>query len=265
MPDERPTRSCTTPAGESPVPVSAGAPGSRSQARGEIPVSRAGRQEPTRRQEPRSGEQARGPQHEVKPAASTEEQSESRAAHVTAKATSVTRASERATGLGGVWRAARVEGEVRNTGDPSVLPSSRQGGSYKPKAKSSAAERESEGRVVLAMVATNNAAGGKAPCGGHVQEAGNREGMAGRTGPNYPDARQRVVTAPQPRHELGSYAKRRATATVRSRRDVREAFRAMAVHAAHAASRRPSVSRVPEIGMHGLKGGSDFFYRPMAV
>jgi hypothetical protein len=28
---------------------------------------------------------------------------------------------------------------------------------------------------------------------------------------------------------------------------------------------RSLVSRVPEIGMHGLKGGSDFFYRPMAV
>jgi hypothetical protein len=40
--------SCIDPAGESPVPVSAGAPGSRPQAQGEIPVSRAGRQEPLR-------------------------------------------------------------------------------------------------------------------------------------------------------------------------------------------------------------------------
>src|SRR3954447_15457155 len=71
---------CTSPAGESPVPVGAGAPGSRSQARGEIPVARAGRQEALRR------EQERGPQHEVKPAASSEKQWGSRAAHFTAKA-----------------------------------------------------------------------------------------------------------------------------------------------------------------------------------
>ena len=127
---------------------------------------------------------------------------------------------------------------------------SRQRGSYKPTAKSSRAQRESEGVVVPVNTATHNAVGGKGLCFGRARNEGTCQGMA-----NYPDARQRVVTAPQPRHELGSYAKRRATATVRSRRDVREAFRAMAVHAAHAASRRPSVSRVPEIGMHGLKGG----------
>jgi len=32
----------------------------------------------------------------------------------------------------------------------------------------------------------HNAAGGKDPCGGHVGEAGKREGMAGKTGLNYP-------------------------------------------------------------------------------
>ena len=82
---------CVSPAGASPAPVSAKAPGSRPQARGEILAARAGRQEPLRR------EQERGPQHEVKPAASSEKQwgravtcevSASRAAHVTAKATS---------------------------------------------------------------------------------------------------------------------------------------------------------------------------------
>ncbi len=40
--------------------------------------------------------------------------------------------------LGGVRGAARVQGAARNTRDPSAQPSSRQGGSYKPKAKSSA-------------------------------------------------------------------------------------------------------------------------------
>ena len=46
------------PAGESPVPVSAGAPGSRPQAGGETRPVRAGRQEP-----PNRGEQQRGRQH----------------------------------------------------------------------------------------------------------------------------------------------------------------------------------------------------------
>jgi hypothetical protein len=103
----------------------AGAPGSRSQARGEIPVSRAGRQKPGGRRRPLHGEQARGPQHEVKPAASTEEQSESRAAHFTAKATSKAPVPERAVDLGGVEGAARVQGGVRNTRGPSLSPSSR--------------------------------------------------------------------------------------------------------------------------------------------
>src|SRR5688572_13409895 len=79
-PDGEVFSGCADPAGASPVPVSAGAPGSRPQARGEIPVSRAGRQEPLRR------ERARGPQHEVNPAASSDEQYGSRADHATAKA-----------------------------------------------------------------------------------------------------------------------------------------------------------------------------------
>ena len=214
-------------------------------------MAQAGCQEPLRR------EPVRGPQPYVKPAASTHLQTESRAAHVTAKATSPVPQSggARAGGLGGVGGAARGHGDERNTRGPSVQLWSRQRGSYKPTAKSSRAQRESEGVVVPVNTATHNAVGGKGLCFGRARNEGTCQGMAGRTGPNYPDARQRVVTAPQPRHELGSYAKRRATATVRSRRDVREAFRAMAVHAAHAASRRPSVSRVPEIGMHGLKGG----------
>jgi hypothetical protein len=79
--------------------------------------------------------------------------------------------------------------------------------------------------------------------------------MAGRTGPNHPDVHTRVVNAQQPRHELGTIAKRHPAAMVRLRRDVRGALHGVALRAAHATLRRPSVSRVPEIGMHGLKGG----------
>ena len=93
---------------------------------------------------------------------------------------------------GGVRGAARVQGEVRNTRDPSAQPESGRGGSYKPVAKSSAVQRESEGIEVLQTVGeptgtkavTNNAAGGKGPCGGRAGEAGKRERMAGRTGSN---------------------------------------------------------------------------------
>ena len=179
---------CTSPAGASPVRVSAGAPGSRPQASGEIPVAQAGRRKPLRR------EQERGPQHDVKPAASSDLQRGSRAAHVTAKATSdaLRSGSARTSDPPGVWGAARVQGEVRNTGGPSASPSSRQGGSYKPTVKSSAAQRESEGAIGLSMGATNNAPGGRGPCGGRVGGGGTREGMAGRTGPKSPGRRKPI-------------------------------------------------------------------------
>ena len=142
-------RSCwTTPRGGSPLPVGVGAPGSRSQARGEILVSHAGCQKPRGRRGRRDGEQARGPQHEVKPAASTEKQSESRADHVAVKAMSGAHVPKRASGLGGVRGVARVQGVVWNRRGPSGQPSSRRGCSYKPKVKASADQRESEGVVV---------------------------------------------------------------------------------------------------------------------
>ena len=174
-------------------------------------MSRAGRREPLRR------EQQRGPQHKVKLAASKEKQSESRTAHVSVKATLAMPDSERIDDLGGVWRAARVEGRVRNTRDPSLSPSSRQGGSYKPKVKSSAAERESEGIVVPQKGATapgtnavkNNAAGGKGPWGGHVVKAGKREGMAGKTGPNNPGG-------PRPRDKVRGLQRRLYAAAKRA-------------------------------------------------
>jgi len=79
-----------------------------------------------------------------------------------------------------------VQGEVRNTRDPSAQPSSGQSAPYKPKAKSAAAQRESEGTVVPVIAATKNAAGGKGPWGGRVGDAGKHEGMAARSGPNNP-------------------------------------------------------------------------------
>ena len=206
----RPSRRscCATPAGGSPVPVSAGAPGSRPQATVGNRCARAGRRKPVRRREPLSGERARGPQHEVNPAASTEEQSGSRAAHVTAKATTGAQEPERAPGPGGVRGAARVQGVVRNTGGPSRQPESGRGGSYKPKAKTSAVERESEGIVVPERAVRQNAAGGKGPCGGQTDRGSKREGMAGKTGPNDLHGREPVDKVRQLQRRLWAAAKR---------------------------------------------------------
>lgn len=83
-----------------------------------------------------------------------------------------------------------MQGDARNTRDPSAQPSSRRARPYKPKAKSGRAQRESEGIVVPGIAVQNNAVGGKGPWGGSVVEAGKREGMAGRTGPNDPGGRR---------------------------------------------------------------------------
>lgn len=196
--------SCTVPAGESPVSVSAGTPSSRPRVRGESRVAQAGCQEPLRR------EQARGPQLKVKPAASTDLQPESRVRHATAKATlGASKSGDvRAHSLGGVRGAARVQGAVRNTRGPSARPVSGQAGSHKPTAKASGAQRESEGSVVPLIAATNNAAGGKGPCGGRAGRAGKREGMDGKTVPNHPGGREPADKVRQLQRRLWSAAKR---------------------------------------------------------
>jgi hypothetical protein len=199
--------SCTSPAGASPVSVSTGAPSSRPQvSKGDL-VAQAGRRKPVNRQEPLSGEQVRGPQHEVKPAASTDEQSGSRAAHVTAKATSFAGEPEPVGGAGGVGGAARGEGEARNTRGPSARPPSRQACSYKTKSKSSRVQRESEGIVVPEIAATKNAVGGKGPWGGGVVAAGKHEGMAAKSGPNNPVGRRSIEKVRQLQRRLWTAAK----------------------------------------------------------
>ena len=146
----------------------------------------------------------------VKPAASTQLQPESRAAHVTAKAMSATPQSggARVAGLGGVEGAARVHGEERNTRGPSAPPSSRQSDAYKPTVKARRAQRASEGTVVVTSLATNNARGAKGPCGGHASGASTREGMTGTSGPNYPDHPPVVDKVRQLRRRLWVAAKR---------------------------------------------------------
>lgn len=88
------------------------------------------------------------------------------------------------------------------------MPSSGQGASYKPKAKSAAGQRESEGTKVPSRVATKNAIGGKGPCGGHVGGAGKREGMAAKSGPNDPVGRRSSDKVRQLQRRLWVAAKR---------------------------------------------------------
>jgi RNA-directed DNA polymerase len=144
-------------------------------------LSRAGRQEPPRRK------RARGPQHEVNPAASSDLQRGSRAAHFTAKATFAAQRSGRegAASPSGVRGAAREQGLGRKRRGPSARPLSRRSDPYKPTAKLGAAQRESEGTVVPERAVTNNAAGGKGPWGGRAGGGSKRESMAGKSGTKY--------------------------------------------------------------------------------
>jgi hypothetical protein len=192
---------CSSPAGASPVSVSAGAPGSRPQASVERLVAEAGCQEPPRR------EPVRRPQREVKPAASSDLQPESRAGHVAAKAMSAAPESggARVAGLGGVRGAARVHGEERNTRGPSAQPKSGPRASYKPPAKASVAQRESEGTVVVTSRATNHARGAKGPCGGNVGHASTHEGLTARS--NHPGGRESADEVRQFQRRLWKAAK----------------------------------------------------------
>ena len=146
---ERTTICCASPAGASPVPVGVGAPVSRPRVTEGDLLAQAGYHKSVKRREPYNGERARGPQLEVKPAASTHLQPGGRVDHVAAKATLSAGGPKPVNSSGGVWGAARVSGEGRNTRDPSVQPLSWRGDSYKPKAKANTAQRESEGIVVL--------------------------------------------------------------------------------------------------------------------
>ena len=121
--------------------------------------------------------------------------------------------------------------------------------------KSSGGQRESEGVVVLLITVQNNAVGGKGLCFGRARNEGKCQGMAGMTGPNHPDPHERVVNARQPLHELRMPANRQRASISRLRSDSRSVVRDVAVRGEHAASGRPSVSRVREIRTHGLKGG----------
>src|SRR6266511_3743267 len=183
----------------------------------------------------------------------------------------------RAVGLGGVKGAARVHGAERNTRGPSAQPSSRQRGSYKPMVKTSAAQRESEGTVVVTRPATNNAGGAKGPCGGSVGRTRTREGMTGSTGSNHPAGRESLDKVRQLRRRLWSVAKRQPGRRFHAlfdriyRRDVLwEAWRRVKQNRGAAGVDAMTLAAIEQLGVEAflddlgarLRAGT---YRPSAV
>ena len=158
---------------------------------------------------------------------------------------------------------ARGQGSPRNTREPSAQPRSRQGGSYKPKAKSNTAQRQSEETIVLRMVATKNATGGKDLWGQcRIVREGTCKGMVAAR-PNFPGGRSsdddvrrlprrlRGAANQRPDHEL------HALLDQASRDDVLGGAQEIASGGCvmpHRVHPRPPVSRVREIRTHGLKG-----------
>jgi RNA-directed DNA polymerase len=152
-----------------------------------------------------------------------------------------------------------VQGGVRNTRDPSALPSSGRGAPYKPKAKSVAAQRESDGIVVPVIATTKNVAGGKGPDGGRVVGAGKREGMAARSGPNNPGGRRPRDKVRELQRRLWAAAKRapgrrfHALYDHMSRRDILdEAWRRVRSNKGAAGVDKQTIAEIEQQGVEGF-------------
>jgi len=219
--------SCTRLTGESPVRVSAGAPGSRPQLRGVILGATAGRQEPRR------WEQGSGPQpSQVNAAASSDYQPkgvrEGRAAHITAKAIDNVLPIRMDTGplrgiCGGTLPQLCAEQErpyptadkakTARIRHKTEIAQSREGVRGVRSTEEGGQEKPLEGRDPASVMAAK----------------GKREGMSPK-GTNNPEQQSaRTLLHPMVDRQV--------------------AHRAM-----HAASGRPSVSRVLENCTHGLNG-----------
>jgi RNA-directed DNA polymerase len=184
---------------------------------------------------------------------------------------------EHTVGLGGVEGAARVQGVERNTRGPSAQPVSGQHDSYKPTAKTSAAQQESEGTIVVLRPATHNAGGAKGPCGGNVGRASTHKGMTGQTGSNHPGEREFPDNVRQLQRRLWSAAKRQPGRRFHAlldriyRRDVLwEAWRRVRTNRGAAGIDAMTLAAVEQLGVEGfledlgrrLHAGT---YRPAAV
>jgi RNA-directed DNA polymerase len=73
--------------------------------------------------------------------------------------------------------------------------------------KSIGAQRESDGVVVPGIAVQQNAAGGKGPDFGHIDDEGKREGMTGTARSNHPRRRESAVKVRQLQNRLWAAAK----------------------------------------------------------
>lgn len=255
----RPERSCTRPAGGSPATVSTpGAPCSRLRASGEIRPSERSVESRKRGKGLVERKRSCGPNvsESLQPREIGTEREGGRAGHFAAKATDcgtvVTGDPQDALGVG---EGARSEGLVRNRRGPTRRPTSGEGGGYKPTAKCHRAGRESEGLVVPEMVATRTPPEGRGPALVALWDRGKGEGMPYWA--NYP-----FDEARKPGRELSVVAKPDVPTVVAIASHEPPGVTTpgrMAGNVAWASDAsgtgRPSVSRVREIRMHGLKGG----------
>ena len=182
---------CSVPAGESPVRVGAGAPGSRPQARGEILGARAGCQKPGERDRERSC----GPQRVVNAEQASSDcqpkgDREGRVRHVGTKATDSAPDPERALDLPGVVAAARSEGTVRNRRDPRWQLTSSEAASISAEREVLSCQQGVRGGRSTEEAA-DNAVEGRAPASVTRTGAGKCEGMAER--PNNPPDKVRQL------------------------------------------------------------------------
>jgi hypothetical protein len=258
--------SCVRPAGESPARVSAGAPGSRPQPRGEIPAAERGVKS-------LSGGSKRAGWNCSLVTFTTGEPSRSchGEGHV--------RQSLFRSGRGGSPRGrgtctrARSDSGTRETRLGSLVSKDR---SYKPMVKSGGAQRESEGAVVVSIGVKLKAPRAKGPRFDRACVGGERQGMVEPVRPTSPGghlpvastasemalcASCRRVALAQPRCRLWAAAKWTSNAArcatqfrVGDSRRAARARRGSVVHVA--APGRSSVSRVRENRTHGLKGES---------
>ena len=153
----------SVPAGESPVRVSAGALGSRPQARGEILAARAGCRKPGERDR----KQSCGPQRAVNAEQASSDphpkgDREGRDRHVGSKATDSAPDPERALDLPGVLAAARSEGTVRNRRGPPWWPTSGEAASISAEREVSPCQEGVRGGRSTGEAA-DNAVEGRAP------------------------------------------------------------------------------------------------------
>ena len=155
----------------------------------------------------------------------------------------------------GVGGRTRDESSARNRRDPPRQPTSGKGGAHKPKAKGRRAGRESEGPIVPARAATKTPPEGRGPALVMSADGGKCEGMAER--PNNP-----IDKARQLQRRLYVLAKRGPQGRIHANPNrigwgdgLPEAWH-RSLHRTRARdTSRPSVSRVRENRMHGLKGG----------